>query len=205
VAAALLGLGAGSAYAGYGSAGGPAPVAGRAVVLERVAGRVLVKPKGTSKFLRVASRRLVELGSAVDTSAGTARLVVDNGDARGTGEFRGGRFVIRQLGPRSALVTDAVLAGGDFGPCSGHAFDAFASARRARRDPVVRRLFASVRGHFRTTGHFAATTVRGTAWEIEDRCHSSWTHVTSGSVLFRDLVRRTTFRIGAGGTRSTPF
>ena len=44
-----------------------------------------------------------------------------------------------------------------------------------------------VKGKFRTRGRFAAATVRGTIWSMQDRCDGTLTRVTRGTVVVRDL------------------
>jgi ferric-dicitrate binding protein FerR (iron transport regulator) len=42
-------------------------------------------------------------------------------------------------------------------------------------------------GRFRTTGRFAAGTVRGTEWGVRDRCDGTLVVVTRGTVTVRDF------------------
>jgi ferric-dicitrate binding protein FerR (iron transport regulator) len=53
-------------------------------------------------------------------------------------------------------------------------------------------------GRFRTRGSNSVATVRGTKWYVEDRCDGTYTKVTSGEVVVRDLVKRKTVVVKAG-------
>ena len=63
----------------------------------------------------------------------------------------------------------------------------------------MRRLWGTGHGRFRTRGRYAAATVRGTTWTVEDRCHSTVTKVLEGIVAVRDLVTAALTNVHAGG------
>src|SRR5262249_26688015 len=63
---------------------------------------------------------------------------------------------------------------------------------------VVRHLWGSGKGKFRTKGRFVAATVHGTTWLTEDRCDGSRGYVQEGVIDARDLVKHKTIRLGAG-------
>jgi hypothetical protein len=78
--------------------------------------------------------------------------------------------------------------------------------RRARTVPTpdatrgtrrFRRLLANGSGRFRTRGHFAAGTVRGTRWGTQDFCHGTLLVVREGRLAVRDLVRGRTVELSA--------
>ena len=72
--------------------------------------------------------------------------------------------------------------------------------KRARR-PASRRnagLWGDGKGKFRTEGKYAAATVRGTKWLVEDTCAGTLTKVTQGTVSVRDKVRHKTFTVRKG-------
>jgi ferric-dicitrate binding protein FerR (iron transport regulator) len=50
-------------------------------------------------------------------------------------------------------------------------------------------LRSSVQGNFQTRGRYSAATVRGTQWQMADRCDGTFTHVTRGTVVVTDLRR----------------
>ena len=89
------------------------------------------------------------------------------------------------------------MKGGNFRVCATPSLRGAASAQR-RLSRVVRRLRARARGRFRTRGRHSAATVRGTNYEVIDRCDGTLTKVTRGTVLVRDFRRNKTIRLRAG-------
>jgi hypothetical protein len=155
----------------------PAPVLGRSVVVERIAGIVRLRQPGAS-FLLVTRPIRLRVGGELDITAGRARVVAAR-DARGrreSGVFRSGLVRVAQDRAADSPV-DLRLVGGDFGRC----------ARRAagpRPPPIsVRRLWSHTTGRFRTVGRFSSATVRGTTWLTEDRCDGTRTLDRAGIVL----------------------
>src|SRR5439155_20592039 len=63
---------------------------------------------------------------------------------------------------------------------------------------VVRQLWGSAKGRFRTTGRFASATVRGTKWLTEDLCLATRVTVQEGIVNVFDFRRKTTTPVSAG-------
>ena len=63
---------------------------------------------------------------------------------------------------------------------------------------VLQLLHASAKGKFKTSGRYAAATVRGTKWTIADRCDGTLTRDITDSVAVTDLVRHKTFILHAG-------
>ena len=59
-------------------------------------------------------------------------------------------------------------------------------------------LHASAKGKFKTSGRYAAATVRGTKWTIADRCDGTLTHDVTDSVAVTDFVRHKTIILHAG-------
>ena len=145
------------------------PRLGRTVVVSRVSGTVRVRPVGTRRFSPLTRRVALRVGSTVDTSEGTVKLLAaDVGRGRRqSGSFNGGAFVFTQ--DRSGLTTLALARGRD-------ATRACASTTRRRgsvaalKPGVLRLLHGTAHGKFRTVGRYAAATVRGTAWTTADAC-----------------------------------
>jgi hypothetical protein len=54
------------------------------------------------------------------------------------------------------------------------------------------------KGRFRTTGRFAAATVRGTDWGVRDRCDGTLTVVRKGVVLVTDFRLHQNVPVRAG-------
>ena len=67
-----------------------------------------------------------------------------------------------------------------------------------RSKKVVRHLWGSGKGKFRTKGRYIAATVHGTTWLTEDRCDGTRAFVQEGVVDVRDLVKHKTIQLGAG-------
>jgi hypothetical protein len=98
-------------------------------------------------------------------------------------------FELRQRAAGNGTV-DVIMRGGSFKRrCRTRLATASRLPARDRRR-VVRRLWASDRhGRFRMHGRNSVATVRGTRWEMVDRCDGTLTRVMSGAVDVRD--RRT--------------
>ncbi len=60
------------------------------------------------------------------------------------------------------------------------------------------RVNASGHGRFSVRGQYSAATVRGTVWNVGNRCEGTLTHVTRGVVSVRDFSRRKTITLFTG-------
>ena len=60
------------------------------------------------------------------------------------------------------------------------------------------RVNAGGHGHFTVRGQYSAATVRGTVWNVGNRCEGTFTHVTRGVVSVRDFRRRKTITLFTG-------
>ena len=178
----------------------PPPVTGRAVNIEPVSGRVLVRLPGSSRFIDLLDAEQVPLGTVVDVTRGRVELTSTK-DLKGgvqSAVFYAGVFKIGQN--RAAKpVTELSLFGGNFKGCGkparGGAPHGSAAASKKR---VVRRLWGSGKGQFRTKGRYAAAVLRGTDWETVDRCDGTLVRVKKGVVAVTDLVRKRTVVVRAG-------
>ena len=65
---------------------------------------------------------------------------------------------------------------------------------------VVRSLWSSGKGRFRTKGKYASATIRGTKWQTTDQCDGTLTSVLEGSVLVRDIRLKKNAVVKAGGS-----
>jgi hypothetical protein len=54
----------------------------------------------------------------------------------------------------------------------------------------VRKLWGDGDGKFRSTGKYSSAAVRGTIWQVADRCDGTLTKVRKGSVTVRDFIRK---------------
>jgi hypothetical protein len=71
-------------------------------------------------------------------------------------------------------------------------------ALAATNKKVVRALWGTGKGSFRTKGRYSSATVRGTLWYHADRCDGTFTKVNEGSVTVRDLARNRVLIVRAG-------
>jgi hypothetical protein len=178
----------------------PAPTFARTVVLAPVGGKVLIEMPGAARgFVRLATARTVPVGTVVDTTAGTVSLTSANPTstappARQTGRFFLGMFRIEQGRTGGGLV-DLVIRDETQGACATSGARGAAVNRR-----VLGLLRGSARGRFRTTGRFAAATVRGTDWGVRDRCDGTLTVVRTGVVAVLDFRLHKTVLVRAGQT-----
>lgn len=164
----------------------PPPVAGRSVNVAVVSGTVRVRLRGTSRFVDLRRLRQIPTGSELDTVRGRLRLTSAAARGTQTGVFYNGRFVVTQSrsGPR---LTDLRLSAPLVCP-----------RRTTTGAPPGRRLWGNAKGAFRTRGRFAAATVRGTIWLVEDTCAGTLVRVRTGRVEVRDRVRNRTVVLRAG-------
>jgi streptogramin lyase len=174
--------------------------------------KIVAEPTGRVRFKRPGQRwrplpewgAELPVGVAFDTRRGSIKLtsVGRRGGRTQTGRFGGGVVKVRQ--PRTGRGrVDLYLRGGNFGRCArpGRA-GRNASASSVRR---VRRLWGRDRGgRFRTHGRHSHATVRGTRWLTEDRCSGTFTRVTNGAVVVRDLTRRRSVVVRAGHSYLAP-
>lgn len=167
----------------------PPPSLGKSVNLAVIKGTVRIRPKGARSFVKLDELAQVPVGSTIDTTKGQVRIQTAlPGGATQFSDFFEGVFVVSQA---KTGLTDAALAGGNFKKCGPSG----ASAAKAKS---VRHLWALGSGKFRTTGRYASATIRGTTWQVEDRCDGTITRVKAGSVKVRDFVRRKNVVVKAG-------
>jgi hypothetical protein len=165
----------------------PPPVPGETVNVARSRGTVKVKLPGSDEFFELEDGQQVPVGSTFDTSKGRVNLWAA-GNQRAwfyQGVFKLGQT--KRAKPLSTLTLTGKLNCGGGGKAN-------AAAKRKKR-----RLWGDGRGKFRTQGEFSSATVRGTRWLVEDRCNGTLTRVTKGKVAVRDLVRKRTIIVRAGG------
>lgn len=162
---------------------------GQSVVASPVSGTVTVETPGSATFTPLTSPQLILVGSTVDTTLGTVQLDTATTVAgqEQTGTFDGGAFVVTQA---ASGLTDLQLAGGpSTSVCGAGARAAFGPLLKLPfSSTVLRTLHSRVRGNFRTTGGYAAATVRGTEWTTADTCTGTMFSDQTGSV---DTAART--------------
>ncbi|HEX4186685.1 MAG TPA: hypothetical protein VHY83_02190 [Solirubrobacteraceae bacterium] len=196
-----------------------APVLGSSVNVEVVSGVVFVKlPPGAHLsgvarggagafesltkgvgFIPLSEARQIPVGSTLDTSGGVARLTSATATAGKTqvGEFGAGIFTILQDRKQRGLVSlNVVNAQPPQKVCATVGKKAQAARRLSSR--VLGRLNGNAHGKYVTRGQYSAATVRGTAWNVINRCDGTLTQVTRGVVSVRDFLRRKTITLHAG-------
>jgi hypothetical protein len=172
----------------------PSPVFAHTVVVAPVGGRVLVNVGGG--FVQLSSPRAVRVGTVVDTTDGTVRLTSANPTGKTqTGRFFKGIFRIEQSRSAGGLVNLVIRDNLNSSVC---ATKAARSAGLNRR--ILGLLRGTAKGNFRTTGRFAAATVRGTDWGVRNRCDGTLTVVRSGVVAVLDFGLHKTVIVRAGQT-----
>jgi hypothetical protein len=174
----------------------PAPVVGETVTAGVASGKVFIK-KGTS-FVPLTEDRSIPVGSTLDTRQGTVELssARDSAGRTQSGKFSAGVFqVLQSRSAKAKGLTELRLKGSaaKFRRCRSTSATASRLSRRA-----IRRLRGNARGRFRTRGRHSAATVRGTVWEVTDRCDGTLTKVRRGKVAVRDFRRRKTIVVTAG-------
>jgi alpha-tubulin suppressor-like RCC1 family protein len=190
----------------------PPPVFAKSVDVTPVSGTVLIKlPPGRrlagrlapafaaqtkrQGFVRLTQAHQIPVGSQLDTTHGVVALT--SAAARAgklqSGQFRSGRFQVLQSRSQKGLTTLRLIDNSRVCTSPG-------KARTARKLPkrVTDLLGAKVSGKFRTVGRYAAATVRGTAWDMADRCDGTLTVVHRGVVSVFDVRRRKTVTVRAG-------
>lgn len=188
------------------------PALGKAIGLKpRDGGGVKVKLPGSDDWTELDEADTLPIGATVDATEGLVEVVVE---ADRTGERQnavvfGSVFKIDQLQPAGAPapVTDLVMKGGDFDACKADDDDAAgapvaraarASSKNRGRARIVRGLWATAKGRFRTRGRHSAATVRGTRWATVDRCTSTTVKVFEGVVDVMDFELDRVFTVRAG-------
>ncbi|HEX8123424.1 MAG TPA: calcium-binding protein [Solirubrobacteraceae bacterium] len=180
----------------------PVPAPGRSVAVAVKSGTILARTPGSETFSALDPARPVPVGTVLDTRRGRLTLTAASDLTGGTqaADFQGGRFRVGQV--RSGRMTTSLsLTGGDFSVCGAAPRGAVAFAARKR---VVRKLWGSGHGRFRTRGRSSAATVRGTIWTVEDRCDGTLTRVTRGLVAVENLRTHRTKLVRAGQSLFVP-
>jgi hypothetical protein len=169
------------------------PVPGKSVTVEVRTGTVRVKEPGARSYVALSRPASVAFGSLIDTRDGSVNLRSARSDgAEQSAIFHGGLFEVRHP-PGGGGQVELVLRGALPG-CTAKAARAAGSRPRARR-----RLWGhDDHGQFRTRGSNSVTSVRGTAWYVEDRCDGTLTRVSAGRVSVYDSRRQLSVLVRAG-------
>jgi hypothetical protein len=173
-----------------------APVLGESLAVGPRRGTVRVRGKDGS-FEELTAGSTIQSGTVIDATKGTVAVTTaldDKGNVQ-TGEFSGGRFLIRQA--KGGEGTVDIYLRGKIGRCRSAKTAKLAATSRKRKPG--RRLWGRDKGgKFRTHGADSVASVRGTRWLTEDTCAGTRTKVTEGAVSVRDLGRKRTVTVRAG-------
>jgi hypothetical protein len=179
---------------------GPAPPQKGESANATATGNVTVKCPGNAKQKLGSSEKQFPLGCTIDASHGTVNLKWNSG-CRGiaSGKFGGVAFVVNQVKdshpecPGGLLLDLKSLAPAPKG-CDD----------RDRRNRVSS---AAVTGHLhaqtkrrrvRSRHRHSSGTVRGTEWDVVERCDGTLTRVIAGVVAVRDFRLHKTILVHAG-------
>jgi mannose-6-phosphate isomerase-like protein (cupin superfamily) len=183
---------------------GDAPVLGKAVNVQVVKGKVLVRPATGRKFVPLGGSRQIPVGSVLDTRKGTVGLTsaINAKGATQQGQFSNGVFrVVQSRRVKARGLTELRLQGSNFQGCRAAGHGSVGAASHSRRK--VRSLRATAKGRFRTRGRYSVATAtvppgRGANWQTTDRCDGTLVTVSRGKVAVRDLSRNKTITVPAG-------
>lgn len=188
-----------SRYSETGGANLPPPQTGTSANAQPVDGTVKVKTPGTNTFITLSAGRQIPIGSVVDVRNGTVDLTTTATEkTTQTARFYSGVFKLTQTKAKEP-VTELELFGSNFNTSCGTK-GRRASASATRNKKVVRQLWGSGSGKFRTKGRYASATIRGTQWLTQDRCDGTAVKVTEGTVSVRDTVKNKTITVSTGAT-----
>ena len=142
------------------------------------------------------------MDSVLETTGGVARIATATSKPKEQqfGNFGAGIFKILQNRKQKGLTDlDIIDNHSARQVCAtvgkkgkGRAYAAKLSSK------TLGRVNASGHGHFTVRGQYSAATVRGTVWNVGNRCEGTLTHVTRGVVSVRDFSRRKTITLFTG-------
>jgi hypothetical protein len=169
----------------------PPPQAGKTFNAAVVRGKVTCRNSGARVFKPVTKATQFKVGTECDASKGAIRITsaagrtVRSRSATPTQSaiFFAGTFTLTQT-KGTAPVTELTLTGGNFNGCPK------VKGRYATKPKPIRRLWGRGKGRFRTKGKYSSATVRGTYWEVQDRCDGTLTTVREGQVEVLDYFTK---------------
>lgn len=171
----------------------------------------LVRGQG---FVPLTQARQLPIGSEIDARGGTLQIVVATPEKHHLQQARlsGGVFSVGQTktGKEKGLATftlkeNAFSGGPSYASCTVRnkpraAATSTPVAKATKVNSKVLQLLkaSDQHGSFRTTGRYAAATVLGTQWVVEDRCDGTLTKVKRGRVDVLDFHTGKTITLRAG-------
>ncbi len=155
-------------------------------------------------FIPLTEARQIPVGSVLETTGGVVGITTATTASRKgklqSGDFGAGIFKLLQNRKQKGLTDlDIINNYSASKVCAtvgkkgkGKAYAAKLSSK------TLGRVNASGHGHFAVRGQYSAATVRGTVWNVGNRCEGTLTHVTRGVVSVRDFSRRKTITLFTG-------
>jgi hypothetical protein len=154
-------------------------------------------------FIPLREARQIPVDSVHETTGGVARIATATSKPKEQqfGNFGAGIFKLLQNRKQKGLTeldivdnhsASQVCASVGKKKGKGKAYAAKLSSK------TLGRVNASAHGHFTVHGQYSAATVRGTVWNVGNRCEGTLTHVTRGVVSVRDFSRRKTITLFTG-------
>ena len=154
-----------------------------------VSGTVRVKRRGSCRYVELKAGEQIPNGSSVDARDGRVTIVAAQSGTRvERADFFDGLFTVSQSRRLTTVTLTEELSCARGGKAS----------TSQKRKPKTRKLWGDGKGKFRTKGRYAAATVRGTRWLVQDGCDYTRVQVRQGSVSVRDSVRKRTVIVRKG-------
>ncbi len=181
----------------------PAPILGQSQTASVISGTVMVRLKGTTKFVLLSGASTIPDGSEVEATNGHVLITVATpGGHTQTAEVWGGRFMMHQQRTSSGEThfTLTLPLTGCLRSSLPHGASAIlAAGAKHSSGPKSRHLWVSEHGgSWGTNGRYVSTSVEGTRWLTLDECNRSKVSVAAGKVRVRDLVDDTSKILTAG-------
>jgi hypothetical protein len=178
-------------------------IVGQSQTVSVISGTVLVRLKGTTKFVPLSSTSTIPDGSEVEATNGHILITVatPNGHTE-TAEVWGGRFLIHQEHAGSGethFILSLPLTGCPRVALPRGSAATLAAGAKHSSGPKSRHLWVSEGGgSWGTNGRYVSTTVEGTHWLTLDECNRSEVQVVAGKVQVHDLIHNKTKVLTAG-------
>jgi hypothetical protein len=176
----------------------PEAVQGKTVVAAVVSGTVMVRPPGSARYVPLDGTDALPVGTTLDTRRGKVAVTsaLPSG-ATQSARFWAGVFQVRQA-RRGDGVANIFLRGGPTKASCARTARISAVEQATGRRRAARLWGKDRHGRYQTHGGNSVAAVRGTTWLTEERCTGTFTRVTAGAVVVRDLGRHTSVVLRAG-------
>jgi hypothetical protein len=151
-------------------------------------------------FIPLREARQIPVGSELETTRGVARIATATATVgqQQFGDFGAGIFKLLQQRKQKGLTELDMIDNHTPRQVCATLGKGARTAGKHLSSKVLGRINASAHGHFTVRGQYSAATVRGTVWNVGNRCEGTLTHVTRGVVAVRDFRRRKTITLFTG-------